>query len=998
MAARIALLAILLFSPFALRQEPTTVTHINQVYTKGSLIREITFNLVNGKQLFSSKTTNQTLLVLPKDGGNSETALPVFLVISGVGRTSDGRAFDFGYFSDTESPVGIVAPFEGFVNSGYIKTTLQTGHSYTFFGWMETDRTLKIHQHREEFSTVLSGSFTFSIYNAVSSKTTVIGKKLALELVDAHAFNDPTQNVSLGPMDGFPISAPSDAELKRFATGQPVVSKVAADGVSLLLVRTELPEAGSVALQVEGAGTLYRITDDPFATAGVSSIQVKSRPVALPAGKRDYAFARYRPPSMLIDNKTSNFTIGATFKPSVETAPAGSGEVSGTLVRPPVVLVHGTYDNPKECWQTVDADDAPQTMNQRLTQAGFRVFCVDWEKTNGRVDPSDFATNTMTVLNNKDGILDALATFRKEGIAVTQVDIVAHSQGGVITRVFARGRNDTLIDTTHEHFNNKQACRAHSCWYHTKRNFGQGDIRRFITISTTHRGSDVPGLFRGITAVRDKSPADGATSKVFTNFVDAMQYWMTGVKTGGFKDQMPGSAALRHLGPTPIKSHAIAIVCSDSIMETRKSAFYLGRLKEVWTAIPRFAIEPVFDAIGQKADGERLHEAAKKYADLGLTENWSEPYRDLLREFRRTVFRGEENDCVVAFSSSCGGLNGKHVSKIDGYVHSYSPRETAVQLRVVDLLSGSEDPFDARGFPDTYDGKFVLPSSNTAVPSQDNSRKSAGDDPKKIVLPDANDQRKSALPPVVRDILMNAQALITQGKPAEAEYLVSKAIDENPKAAALWAAKSTLLASLRRLDGAIQAAEKAIDLEPQNADFRANLGLAYFASSDNRKAVDAYREAVRLAPTNGYYYGALGAGLIGLQRYKEAEAPLKEALKLTPTFALHHLYMGDCLSFQNRWADSMPYYLESVRLDPKLAGGHGGIGGVAISAGRYAEAEPALRKAVELAPYVSVYHANLAAVLSRRGKRDEALRFAQEAKRLGLKGHWVYQELGLPPN
>jgi tetratricopeptide (TPR) repeat protein/pimeloyl-ACP methyl ester carboxylesterase len=989
MNAQIASLTVLLFSSNASGQDPETFTDYGGVYTKGNLICETRFDFVDGERLWKEKGRNEITMRVPDVGVDYR---PVILVVSGVGKTTDGREFDFVWLDSKLRHFGIYVRFffHDSADSNPLNYTrpYSPGHSYAYLGRQRLNqqpiRFWQANREGRELDKLFylaSGSFTIGIYEAVT------GKKLTLEMVDARAFNDPTQNVSQGPKDGFPIASVSDWQLKSFATGQPVVSRVAADGVTLLLLRTEVPEPGSVIFQLDGGGSLYLLTRDPFVAAGASSTQARSRSVAMPSGPRNYAFALYRPPPMVPEDGNCNFTIRGNFKPNVETAQVISGEASGTLVRPPVVLVHGTYDNPRECWMTKDADDAPQTMYESLTAAGFRVFCVDWERTNGREDPSDFSTNALTVYQEKEGIRDALEAFRKEGIAVTQADVVAHSQGGVITRVFARGRPLTRsISITDPHCGDTQACREHGCWYHTKRNFGQGDIRRFITISSTHRGSDIPGLFRGIVAVQGKSPAGGATAIWFANFIDGMQYWMTGVKTGGFKDQMPGSEALRDIGPTPIKSHAIAIVCSDQIMETRKSAFYLGRLKKLWTAIPRHLIEPVFDAIGQRADGEKLHASAKKYADLGLLADWNEPYRDLLREFRQTVFRGEENDCVVALSSSCGGLSGRHLSKIEGYVHSYSPRETEVQMRVLALLRGSEDPFDPRGFPDTYATEVAAGTADTTTPAIDNP-------PTPI-----RDGSNKPMPQGAQDTLKKAQDLINQGKLADAEYLVSEAVDENPKVAELWIAKSSLLVSLRRIDGAIYAAQQAIDLEPQNADYRASLGMAFFAKSDHQEAVEAYRESVRLAPKNGYYHGALGAGLIGLQRYKEAETPLSKALELAPSFALHHLYMGDCLSFQSRWAEALPFYQDCVRLDPKQAGGHAGIGGAAAVQGRFAEAELELRKAVELAPYVAQYQANLAGALLRQGKKTEAIRLAQEAKRLGLQSHWVYQELGLPPD
>ena len=764
MLAKLAVLTMTLFSSMTYGQVPETFTVRDQVYTRGNLLRETRIELVNGEVLYKEKGTHEKSMVVPDTGGK-----PVILVVSGTGKTTDGREFDAHYLTDSKDEL-LVLEFLGHVGRSPkgdqfigLPRAYSAGHSYASLGWTLPDRTLKIRQVNNQYMNfekfvayyLASGSFTVGVYEAVT------GKRLTVEMVDAHAFNDPTIEISKGPTGGFPISSTTDDQLQRFASIAAGVSKIAADGVTLLLVRTEVPEAGTVTYQVDGGGTILPLTGDPFTASEASSLRVRSKPVTLLNGIHNYAFALYRAPPMVIKSRTSNFSINASFKSNVESTQSISGDVSGTLVRPPVVLVHGTYDNPKECWQTKDPDDAPQTMYQRLTDAGFRVFCVDWEKTNGREDPSDFATNTLTVLNNKDGILDALAAYRRDGIAVTQVDIVAHSQGGVITRVFARGSNDSLIDANHRHIKDKQACRASACWYHTKRNFGQGDIRRFITISSTHMGSDIPGLFRGITAVRDKSPADGATAKIFTNVVDALQYWMTGVKTGGFKDQMPGSAALNRIGPTPIKSHAIAVVCSDQIMETRKSGFYVGRLKKLWTAIPRFAIEPVFSAIGNTPGGEKMFAAAKNYADLGITDDTAVPYRDLLREFRKTVFWGEENDCVVSFSSSCGGLKGKYITKIDGYVHSFGPRETEVQVRVLELLSGPEDPFDPNGFPDSYDGK-TLKTRGASDTGAGKGTKPVADNPIKPELPKTDINLKGALPPAAQDALKKAQELISQ--------------------------------------------------------------------------------------------------------------------------------------------------------------------------------------------------------------------------------------------
>ena len=55
--------------------------------------------------------------------------------------------------------------------------------------------------------------------------------------------------------------------------------------------------------------------------------------------------------------KNPSAKIGYEFKPSQPGKAAKTGETSLSIVRPPVVLVHGTYDTPLACWQTRTASD-----------------------------------------------------------------------------------------------------------------------------------------------------------------------------------------------------------------------------------------------------------------------------------------------------------------------------------------------------------------------------------------------------------------------------------------------------------------------------------------------------------------------------------------------------------------------------------------------------------------------------------------------------------------
>lgn len=207
---------------------------------------------------------------------------------------------------------------------------------------------------------------------------------------------------------------------------------VAADGVSLVLLRTKLDKPGAATFTVEGGGSLYPVGDpNPFASPGSASVHMEAYPFDTGAY---HAFALYRPP--LSHGPGSGKKIN--FKVSAGSATASK---SVDLVRPPVVLVHGTYDNPNYCyWKHEDDDDAPTNLGPLLQSKGFTdISTLDWEETNGMKDPSDFETNQKTVRVNKGGIKDAIAEMRRRNIAVTQCDLVCHSQGGSSAACTPRG-------------------------------------------------------------------------------------------------------------------------------------------------------------------------------------------------------------------------------------------------------------------------------------------------------------------------------------------------------------------------------------------------------------------------------------------------------------------------------------------------------------------------------------------------------------------------------
>jgi len=101
------------------------------------------------------------------------------------------------------------------------------------------------------------------------------------------------------------------------------------------------------------------------------------------------------------------------------------------------------------------------------------------------------------------------------------------------------------------------------------------------------------------------------------------------------------------------------------------------------------------------------------------------------------------------------------------------------------------------------------------------------------------------------------------------------------------AAKQEIAAGLAaaragRMDEALVAFGRAIDVEPACAAAHNNAGLVHSQRHDSAKAIAAFRRAIALEDTNADYHVNLAAELLSSGAVDEADAASKDALRLAP--------------------------------------------------------------------------------------------------------------------
>jgi tetratricopeptide (TPR) repeat protein len=243
------------------------------------------------------------------------------------------------------------------------------------------------------------------------------------------------------------------------------------------------------------------------------------------------------------------------------------------------------------------------------------------------------------------------------------------------------------------------------------------------------------------------------------------------------------------------------------------------------------------------------------------------------------------------------------------------------------------------------------------------------------------------------------------GKNDDAIVELRKAIELDPQNAQAHAKLGLALYEKGRLDEAIKVYRKAIELGPTDAQVHNNLGNALRRQQNLAAAVTAYREAIRLQPDYAAAYNNLGVALRGQGKLAEAEAAFRQAIDLQPDFASAYSNLGVALREQGKLAEAVAAYHKAIDLQPDHvrrasalqpddAKAHYNLGNALRAQGKVAEAEAAFRAAIRLQQDFPEAHLNLGIALRQQGKLAEAVAAYREALRLKKDFPEAHSNLG----
>lgn len=229
------------------------------------------------------------------------------------------------------------------------------------------------------------------------------------------------------------------------------------------------------------------------------------------------------------------------------------------------------------------------------------------------------------------------------------------------------------------------------------------------------------------------------------------------------------------------------------------------------------------------------------------------------------------------------------------------------------------------------------------------------------------------LQPGLADAFLNlGVALKSQGRFGEAEHIYLQALRLRPD----FVEALNNLANIVNAEGRLGEAEayyrRALVHRPEHLEAHINLSRVLLAQGRVDQAEVSARQAIALRPEVPEAHNALAVVLKAGNRLAEAGESCRRAIALRPDYPDAHNNLGNLLQQQGQPGVAEVHYRRALAGRPRYAEALNNLGNCLHSQGRYSEAEACYRSAIEINPRYADAIAHLGSACQHLGRLDEA--------------------------
>jgi tetratricopeptide (TPR) repeat protein len=216
------------------------------------------------------------------------------------------------------------------------------------------------------------------------------------------------------------------------------------------------------------------------------------------------------------------------------------------------------------------------------------------------------------------------------------------------------------------------------------------------------------------------------------------------------------------------------------------------------------------------------------------------------------------------------------------------------------------------------------------------------------------------------------------GRKSEAVNANQKSVELDTQDADAHYNLGVTLQEIDRLDEAEGSYRKAVALKSDYTEAHNNLGITLKELGRLEESEASYRQAIALKSDFVEAHNNLGNTLKQLDRLEEAEVSFRQAISLKSDYPEAHSNLGNTLLKQDRLEEAEGCYRQAIALRSDFAEAYSNLSGVLLLLSRLEEAEASLRRAIELQPdYLEARH-YLGLLLFRHSQFEKAIEFFKD--------------------
>ncbi len=200
-------------------------------------------------------------------------------------------------------------------------------------------------------------------------------------------------------------------------------------------------------------------------------------------------------------------------------------------------------------------------------------------------------------------------------------------------------------------------------------------------------------------------------------------------------------------------------------------------------------------------------------------------------------------------------------------------------------------------------------------------------------------------------------------------------------------------AKLSKFEKAIEAYEKAIEIKPDKYETYYGIGFAYAKLSKFEKAIEAYEKAIEIKPDSHEAYYNMGVAYFRLGKYQKEIEAYKKAIEIKPDSHEAYDNMGAAYTELGEFKEAIEAHEKAIKIKPDSHKAYYNMGVAYTELGEFKEAIEAHEKAIKIKPDSHKAYCNMGVAYARLSKFKEAIEAYKKAIEI-KPSHKAYYNMG----